>query len=259
MARLHEFPEPGDLVVCTVKNVRNFGGFVSLEEYDQKEGFIHITEIATGWVKRMSDFVREGQRVVCRVIEVNPSKGHIDLSLKKVNEHQKRETIQDWKNEQRAEKLLEIVGEKLGKDGNWCYETFANKLIEHFDSLYIAFEEAASNDKVDKKLFKGDWVEAFKEVAVDNVTPAMVSIDGFLELTSNAPDGIEHIRKALLKAEESKEVEIEVQYVGAPKYRIVVKAVDYKTAEEELKMAVDRASGLIEKAGGTAKFNRREK
>ncbi len=259
MARLHEFPEPGDLVVCTVKNVRNFGGFVSLEEYDQKEGFIHITEIASGWVKRMSDFIREGQRVVCRVIEVNPSKGHIDLSLKKVNEHQKRETIQDWKNEQRAEKLLEIVGEKLGKDVAWCHETFANDLIGYFDSLYIAFEEAASNDKLDKKLFKGDWVKAFKEVAVDNVTPAMISIDGFLELTSNAPDGIEHIRKALLKAEESEEVKIEIQYVGAPKYRIVVKANDYKTAEEEMKMAVDRASGLIEKSGGTAKFNRREK
>ena len=259
MARLNEFPEPGDLVVCTVKNVRNFGGFVSLEEYDQKEGFIHITEIASGWVKRMSDFIREGQRVVCRVIEVNPSKGHIDLSLKKVNEHQKRETIQDWKNEQRAEKLLEIVGEKLGKDADWCYETFANKLIEYFDSLYIAFEEAAVNDKLDKKLFKGDWVDTFKEIAVDNVTPAMVSIDGFLELTSNAPDGIEHIRKALLKAEESEDMDIEVQYVGAPKYRIVVKANDYKTAEEELKMAVDRASELIERSGGIAKFNRREK
>ncbi len=254
-----EYPEPGDLVVCTVKSVRNFGAFVSLEEYDQKEGFIHITEIATGWVKRMSDFVREGQRVVCRVLEVNPSKGHIDISLKKVNEHQKRETIQDWKNEQRAEKLLEILGEKIGENVEWCHETFANDLIEYYGSLYIAFEEAASNDKLDKKLFKGKWVEGFKEIAIDNVTPATISIDGFLELTSNAPDGIEHIRTALTEAEKSDDVKVEVQYVGAPKYRLVVKANDYKTAEEEMKLAVDRASESIEKTGGTAKFNRREK
>jgi len=260
MARTNEYPEPGDLVVCTVKSVRNFGAFVSLEEYDQKEGFIHVTEIATGWVKRMSDFVREGQRLVCRVLEVNPSKGHIDVSLKKVNEHQKRETIQDWKNEQRAEKLLEIVGGKLGESVEWCHETFANALIEYYGSLYIAFEEATSNTKLDKKLFKGKWVDVFKEIAKENVTPSTISIDGFLELTSNASDGIEHIKAALIKAEEADgDINIEVQYVGAPKYRVVVKANDYKTAEEELKMAVDRATEHIENAGGTAKFNRREK
>ncbi len=260
MAKTDNYPEEGDLVVCTVKNVRNFGAFVLLEEYEQKEGFIHVAEIATGWVKRMSDYVREGQRIVCKVMNVDPSKGHIDLSLKKVNDHQKREKIQDWKNEQRSEKLLEVIGERLGKNLAWCHETFADKLIEHYGSLYVAYEDAATPGiKLDKKLFKGDWVDAFVEVAKENVTPALVSIDGYLELTSNASDGIEHIRAALVEAEKVSDGDVVVQYIGAPRYRVIVKSQDYKIAEELLKSAVDKASQSIEKAGGAAKFTRREK
>lgn len=260
MMKTHEFPEEGDLVVCSVKNVRNFGAFVTLEEYESKEGFIHVAEIATGWVKRMSDYVREGQRIVCKVLGVDPQKGHIDLSLKKVNDHQKREKIQEWKNEQRAHKLLEIVAERLKMDVEWCYETFANSLVEYYGSLYFAYEEAANpNIDLDKSLFKGKWVNAFSEVACENVTPALVSIDGYLELTSNAPDGIEHIKKALLQAKNGQEDCIEIQYIGAPRYRIIVKAQDYKTAEEELKKAVSKASKSIEKVKGCFKFTRREK
>ena len=45
------WPEIGDLVVCTVVNVVEFGAFVQLDEYDKKEGLIHISEVASGWVK----------------------------------------------------------------------------------------------------------------------------------------------------------------------------------------------------------------
>ena len=44
-------PEIGDLAVCTVKEVRDFGVICSLDEFPGKEGFIHITEISSGWIK----------------------------------------------------------------------------------------------------------------------------------------------------------------------------------------------------------------
>lgn len=260
MAKVQEYPEEGDLVVCTVKNVRNFGAFVMLEEYDQREGFIHVAEIASGWVKRMSDYVREGQRIVCKVQNVDPAKGHIDLSLKKVNDHQKREKIQDWKNEQRAFKLLEIVGERIGKDVKWCRKNFGDRLAEEYSGLYHAFEDvAAPNAKVDKKLFKGEWVDAFVDVAKENVTPALVSIEGYLELTSNAPDGIKNIQEALIAGEKDPDGRVRIQYIGAPRYRIVVTSQDYKNAEEVMKEAVDRATKSMERSGGAAKFSRKEK
>lgn len=55
MPKTSEFPEEGELVVCTVQNVKNFGAFVTLDEYGNKEGFIHVRDVATGWVKYIRD------------------------------------------------------------------------------------------------------------------------------------------------------------------------------------------------------------
>src|SRR5438067_13457350 len=70
------------------------------------------------------DYIREGQKVVCKVLKVDKEKGHIDLSLKAVNEHQRREKIQEWKNEQKAENLFAIVAQRLGKTVDECWQEF---------------------------------------------------------------------------------------------------------------------------------------
>ena len=145
MPKASEFPEEGELVVCTVQNVKNFGAFVTLDEYGNKEGFIHVRDVATGWVKYIRDYVREGQKIVCKVLGVDSSKGHIDLSLKSVNEHQRREKIQQWKNENKAEKLMEIVAERLGTTVEATLESFGYDLADKFGTLYAAFEACAAS------------------------------------------------------------------------------------------------------------------
>jgi len=134
------WPEIGDLVVCTVVNVVDFGAFVQLDEYDKKEGLIHISEVASGWVKYIRDHVREGQKIVCKVLNVDPSRSHIDLSFKDVNEHQRRAKIQEWKGEQKAEKWLEFVADATGIDKEALYDQLADK----FGGLYFLFEDAAA-------------------------------------------------------------------------------------------------------------------
>ena len=57
-------PEEGELVVATITSVKQNGAYVDLDEYEGTEGFIFIGEIASGWVKNIRGFVREGQRAV---------------------------------------------------------------------------------------------------------------------------------------------------------------------------------------------------
>ena len=245
----------GELVIGTVKTVKPYGAFVSLDEYDNKEGFIHIGEIATGWIKYIRDHVREGQKVVCKVLRVDPSRGHIDLSLKRVNEHQRREKIQEWKNERKAQKLFEIVAQRLGKKVDECYEEFGYELMERYGGLYPAFEDAAINeDALEDEGFNGEWIKVFTEVARENIVPPYVKISGYLELTTNAPDGIERIKKVLQEIENEN---ITVTYVGAPRYRVMVKAEDYKTAEDILQRVANRALEMFKKMGGEGEFHRR--
>jgi translation initiation factor 2 subunit 1 len=260
MARVGEFPEEGELVVCTVQNVKNFGAFVTLDEYGEKEGFIHVRDVATGWVKYIRDYVREGQKVVCKVLGVDSSKGHIDLSLKSVNEHQRREKVQQWKNETKAEKLLEIVAGRLEKTLEQCWEEFGYELIDRFGTLYGAFESCAIDDDAlaDVEL-SGDWTAVFVDVAKENVTPPFVKISGFLELRSPAPDGVDRIKSALKKGSEIAEEELEIQYIGAPRYRLVLTAPDYKTAEEALKSVTNLIISEIKESGGEGSFHRESK
>jgi translation initiation factor 2 subunit 1 len=244
-----DFPDVGELVVCTVKKVQNFGAFVGLDEYPGREGFIHIAEVATGWIKRIRDHVRENQKVVCKVMHVDKAKGHIDLSLKRVNAHQRREKIQEWKNEQKAIRLFEILAKNLGRSVEDCYKEFGKKLIEKYGTLYAAFEECAYNvETLKNDGFKGDWLKEFDKIAKENIVIPFVNIKGYLKIESWLPDAIVHIKNALLEGEKSEyeDVDIEISYAGAPRYAIKVTAPDYKIAENELKKAVERVSKSLE-------------
>ncbi|MCK5635854.1 MAG: translation initiation factor IF-2 subunit alpha [Thermoplasmatales archaeon] len=255
-----EYPVEGELIVGTVVKVQNFGAFVTLDEYPRKEGFIHIAEIATGWVKRIRNHVKEKQKVVCKVMHVDQAKDHVDLSLKRVNEHQKRDKIQEWKNSQKAEKLLEMVAKQTGITVEQCYKEFADDLIKKFGTLYAAFEESAYDvETLKKEGFDGNWLKDFEEVAKTNISIPFVGIKGYLDVACWLPDGANHIRNALSDAENSEyeDVEIQVKYIGAPQYMITVKAPDYKIAEEEMKKAVEKIKVTIKKYNGDCKFHRK--
>ncbi len=260
MARVRGFPENGELVVCTVKSVKNFGAFVTLDEYDDKEGFVHVRDVATGWVKYIRDYVREGQKVVCKVLGVDSSKGHIDLSLKAVNDHQKREKIQQWKNEKKAEKLVEIVAERMEISVDKAYDLFGNELLEDYESLYDAFESAVADTDAFLEDYTDDWTTIFMEVAQENVAAPEVQIDAILEMTSSAPNGMELVRNALEKGIEAADgADAEITCVGCPRYRVVVKAPEYKEAEEILKDIANAAINDIVSKGGTASLKRESK
>jgi len=259
-ARGYDWPDEGDLVVCTVTNVKNFGAFVTLDEYEAKEGFIHIAEVSSGWIKYIRDYIREGQKVVSKVLKVDKEKGHIDLSLKAVNEHQRREKIQEWKNEQKAENLFAIVAGRLGKAVDECWQEFGYDLLDSFGTLYRAFEESVMDESaLEDEDFKGPWVKTFVEVARENIIPPHVTIDGYVEAMDFCPDGAVHIKEALAKAAmESDGVSVKVQYIGAPKYRLVVRAPDYKNAEEEIQKAAARVIKALTAKGGEGKFHRKD-
>lgn len=257
MSRARGFPEYGELVVCSVQDVKSYGAFVTLDEYDEKVGFIHIRDVATGWVKYIRDYVREGQKVVCKVLGVDSRKGQIDLSLKSVNAHQKREKIQFWKNDKKAEKLIEIIAERMSISEDDAYNMFGNELIDTYGTLYGAFENVVAEPEYFYNEFSGEWTDAFMEVAKENITVSMVQIDGTLMMTSAAPDGVIQIREALeagLAAGE--EFDVGIHCIGCPRYRIVVKAREYKIAEDILKDVSDAAIQHLEDAGGTATLKR---
>lgn len=253
-------PEEGELVVATIKTVKQNGAYVDLDEYEGIEGFIFIGEIASGWVKNIRGFVREGQRVICKVMRTRRDGTSLELSLKSVSEERRRDRLQEWKNEQRAQQLLKVLGEKVG----WSDDDVAEQsleLIEAFGGLYAAFEEAAMQEgALENAGFEGEWLPSFIEIAVENIIPPFVEVRGTLTLSINVNDGVSIIRSALEAAEslsnEEEEIDVKCFYDGAPSYRIELKAPDFKVAESIWELATKAVVDHMTTAGGEATAQR---
>ena len=83
-------PARNELVVATVREVMGHGAYVSLDEYGKTRAYVHISELSRTWVKNIRVHVREGQRIVAKVLRIDPSKRQIDLSIKRVPEQMKK-------------------------------------------------------------------------------------------------------------------------------------------------------------------------
>jgi len=252
------WPEDGELVVCTVVDVKDFAAFVTLDEYEGRQGLIPISEIARGWIKHIRDYIREGQKVVCKVLHVDTSRGHIDLSLKDVNDHQRREKIQEWKNEQKAHKWIGFAAEVAGTDPARITDALHSEYLmiyPFFEDLVVVGEEVLTRFDFSEAVNK-----ALMEVASDNVKVQKVTISGTMDMMSDKPDGVNVIRRALRSAEAKiPGVEVEITYLGAPQYQIKVTAPDYKTAEKAIEKVAANTIGVVERAGGTGRLIRKAK
>ncbi|AHF79838.1 translation initiation factor IF-2 subunit alpha [Thermococcus paralvinellae] len=262
--RAREFPEEGEFVIATVKSIHPYGAFLTLDEYPGKEGFMHISEVASTWVKNIRDYLKEGQKVVAKVIRVDPGKGHIDLSLKRVTQQQRKAKIQEFKRAQKAENLLKMAAEKLSKDFETAWREVWVPLEEEYGEVYAAFEDAAQNGiEVLKGLVPDEWLPILEEIIKSYVEIPTVTIDAEFEITVPKPNGIEIIKEALIRARDrankEKDIEVKFTYQGAPRYRIDITAPDYYKAEEVLEDIAEEILRVIKKAGGEATLIRKEK
>jgi small subunit ribosomal protein S1 len=75
-----EHYKPGDVIDVVITNVVSFGAFARLAE--GIEGLIHTSELAEGSFLDPHDVVAEGQRVQARVMNIDPSRQRIGLTLR---------------------------------------------------------------------------------------------------------------------------------------------------------------------------------
>lgn len=78
--------EVGAIVEGKVTGFTAFGAFVDLE--DGKKGMVHISEVASEYVKEIKDHLKIGQTVKVKVISIAED-GKISLSIKKAMEQPK--------------------------------------------------------------------------------------------------------------------------------------------------------------------------
>ena len=91
-----------DIVLGTVSGIQPYGAFIKFD--DNEQGLIHISEISSYFVKDIEKFVKLGQKVKVKVIEVLEDKNLYRLSLKQV-EPRMRQYIRTPKMNPRKKKI----------------------------------------------------------------------------------------------------------------------------------------------------------
>lgn len=254
-----EIPEEGELVISTVEQITNHGVYVNLGEYGKMRAFLHVSEIAQGWVRNIDRFVQVGQKIVLKVIHISKARNEVDLSLKQVSGEERKAKLIEVKRSEKARGIFEIIDQKLNvaKEESAKYKAV---LGDEFGGLYDALETVLrkGGQVLSELELPAQYVEALEAAAKDKLVVPTVSVGGIIEAISKSPDGINIIRKSLSTAESVKAggSTVTVTYIGAPKYRISVEAETYKIAEKALDAAVQKATDAIEKYKGSLIFNR---
>mgnify|MGYP003470701933 CR=1 FL=1 len=73
----------GNIVTGCITGIEKYGAFVSLDEY--YKGLIHISEISKNYVKNINDYVKIGDTIRAKVIDVDNDSFHVKLSIKDLN------------------------------------------------------------------------------------------------------------------------------------------------------------------------------
>ena len=248
-------PEEGETVLCTVNKIYPTSVFVTMDEYE-KQGMIHISEISPGRVRNLYDYVREGKKIVCKVLRINQERGHIDLSFRRVTESQRRQKVSEMKQEQRAEKIIEFVAKKLKMDAMKLYEQLAEKVFKEYAGMFPLFEEAVNDPKLLNKFTSDKIAKEIHDLCVQRIKPPVYELKGVLTLTSYAGDGVEQVKEALALAQKASS-DAHIAYLGGGRYSVSVSSEDPKEADKALHTASDTAIEYIEKTG-EGKFERIE-
>lgn len=253
MKKFKDWPDKDEYVICTITKINPNSVFAELDEY-KKNGMIHVSEISSTWVRDIRNHVKLGQKTVAKVLYIDTSRGFVNLSLKRAKPTIKREKISEYKNEKKAENLLQIAAKGMKKTLDDAYKEVGLKLQEKFGLMYAGFEIAATKGKKEliKEGISEKWASKIEELAKKNIKPKEVSVKASLILTSFKSDGIEVIKKALQIDDKN----VKITYVSAPKYSITVKGSDYPSCEKKLDEISQKIVDSVKKSGGEGQIQK---
>lgn len=256
---IQRLPEEGEIVIATVTQVTGHGAYVTLDEYNNMTGFLHISEIATGWIRNIERYIRPKQKAVLKVIKVNKVRGEVDTSLKQVSGEERKSKLIEVKKNDKADTFLDFIKSKL-KLTDETVKEIEDVLLQKYDYVYDAFEAVSRKglDAIQNINLSPEIKNAIEE-ASKRIPIPVVEISGIMEIILKKPNGIEIIKSTLANAEGSKgSANSTITYIGAPRYRIVVTAENFKVAEKFMNNTVEKLRANIEKQHGTFNFVRQD-
>jgi translation initiation factor 2 subunit 1 len=231
------FPLVGELVVGNCTKVTPHGAYFEIFDYESlgpESGFVHISELSRTWVRNIRSQVREGQRVVAKILRVDEKRGEIDMSVRRVSEPQRRTKLTELKQENRARGIIAVACEKTDTEA----EPIERILIAQYGSIYEALLQLRTKTvkAVTKLKIPENIAPVIHELAVKELQPTTVRLIGTMNITCYDSDGSVILSDFFKKYVNSfkkkhKGSDITLQVISPPEYRCTIESEDWKKAE----------------------------
>ena len=136
---IQRFHEEGENIITTVRQASRHGVYVTLDEYDTMTCFLHISPIATGWIRNVACYVRPEQKAALKVMRVNKVRGEVDTSLKQVSGEERKSRLIEVKKSDQANIFLDFIKSKLSLPDQQCQE-IEDRILQKYGWVDDAFE-----------------------------------------------------------------------------------------------------------------------
>jgi translation initiation factor 2 subunit 1 len=253
--KIQRLPEEGEIIIATVKLMTGHGVYVTLDEYNNMTSFLHVSEIATGWIRNIERYFQPKQKAVLKVIRVNKVRGEVDTSLKQVSGEERKSKLIEVKKSDKVNDFLDFIRSKLNLSDKNIQE-IEDRMLQKYSYVYNAFE-AVSRKGLDaiQNIELSPEIKNVIDDASKTIPIPVVQISRIMEITSIKPEGIEIIKSRLADAEGNKRgASTTITYIGAPRYNVVVNAENFKVAQRFMNNTIEKTQANIEKQHGTFNF-----
>ena len=250
-----DLPERDEVVIVKITKVLDYGVFVEIIEYDNTRGFVHISNVASTWIKNIRNFVKNGQIRAAKVLNIDRDKGQVDLSFASVSSGREKQKINDYRQFKRSEKLIEALAKQNKKKFDDVWEKVAEPLTEEFGTLHEAFKKIAMGKNI-KGIVPKEWEKPVKELVEKNITISEKFLKGTAKVSSRSPKGVKDVKEVLGEMESIKGCE--VIYAGAGSYSVSCGATTFKEAEKILNESIQNAEKKAKKLNTKFEFKRED-
>ncbi len=248
-----KLPSIDDVVIAKVINISEYGIEVKLIEYDNITGFINCSEVSRKKRVNLNKLLTINKDILVHVIQVDTSKGMIDLSKRTISDEDVTQFTEQHKTHIQLYNLFKQLYMRMNNilsldeiNQDDLHNFMSNTLFEiqtEFENNYI-MEKIINKETNDEIIDSIDFdaitfitCEEFKKILNEHIDKKINRIKPELtetiKLMTYSPTGLNDIKFALnFKTfiefnELDKDFDIKINYVSSSVYSIVLNQKDY--------------------------------
>jgi len=251
-----QYPEIESLVMVNVRHIAEMGAYVSLLEYNNIEGMILLSELSRRRIRSINKLIRVNRNEVVMVLRVDKEKGYIDLSKRRVSPEDIAKCEDRYNKSKAVHSVLRHLADQRKMNLQDLYEVIGWPLDKKYGHSYNAFKMSLSPEQ-EEDPFEGleiseDLLRDLKDYIKRRLSPQPIKIRSDIEVSCYNYEGIDAVRKALIKGIETgtEQCPVKIRLIAPPIYVMSCMTLDKELGIALLQQANENIQADITAAGG---------